>query len=60
VQRLLGHKSLETTQIYTRVSVPDLKKTMQRAHPRVRRAVVPPPALTPDDAALMPGGNRRA
>ena len=60
VQRLLGHKSLETTQIYTRVSVPDLKKTMQRAHPRIRRTVPPPPPLTPNDAALMPGGNRRA
>jgi integrase/recombinase XerD len=60
VQRLLGHKSLTTTQIYTRVSVPDLKKTMQRAHPRIRRTVTPPPPLKPEDAALMPGGNRRA
>ncbi|MGA9450121.1 MAG: tyrosine-type recombinase/integrase [Verrucomicrobiia bacterium] len=60
VQRLLGHKSLETTQIYTRVSVPDLKKTVQRAHPRIRRAVTPPPALTKAAAAQMPGGNRRA
>jgi integrase/recombinase XerD len=60
VQRLLGHKSLDTTQIYTRVSVPDLKRTVQRAHPRVRRTVAPPPSLTRDDAALMPGGNRHA
>ena len=60
VQRLLGHKSLTTTQIYTRVSVPDLKKTMQRAHPRIRRKVAPPAALKPEDAALMPGGNRHA
>jgi len=60
VQRLLGHKSLTTTQIYTRVSVPDLKKTMQRAHPRIRRTVTPPPSLKPEDAALMPGGNRSA
>ena len=60
VQRLLGHKSLTTTQIYTRVSVPDLKKTMQRAHPRIRRKVAPAAALKPEDAALMPGGNRHA
>jgi integrase/recombinase XerD len=60
VQRLLGHKSLDTTQIYTRVSVPDLKKTLRRAHPRVRRTTTPPPSLTRDDAALMPGGNRHA
>jgi integrase/recombinase XerD len=60
VQRLLGHKSLDTTQIYTRVSVPDLKKTLRRAHPRVRRTATPPPSLTRDDAALMPGGNRHA
>jgi integrase/recombinase XerD len=60
VQRLLGHASLETTQIYTRVSVPDLKKTVQRAHPRIRRAVTPPPALTREAAAQMPGGNRSA
>jgi integrase/recombinase XerD len=38
VQRLLGHESLTTTQIYTRVTVPELKKTFQRAHPRGRVA----------------------
>ncbi len=36
VQRLLGHESLTTTQIYTRVTVPELKKTFRRAHPRGR------------------------
>jgi len=40
--------------------VPDLKKTVQRAHPRIRRAVTPPPALTREAAAQMPGGNRSA
>jgi len=40
--------------------VPDLKKTMQRAHPRIRRKVAPAAALKPEDAALMPGGNRHA
>ncbi len=34
VQRLLGHRSLETTQIYTRVALPEVKKTFKRSHPR--------------------------
>ena len=58
VQRLLGHKSLAATQIYTRVSVPDLKKMLIRTHPRARRATTPPPALTREAAAQMPGGLR--
>jgi integrase/recombinase XerD len=36
VQRQLGHKSLRTTQLYTRVAVPDLVAMHQRAHPRSR------------------------
>jgi integrase/recombinase XerD len=34
IQRLLGHKSLESTQIYLRVEVNDLKREMKRCHPR--------------------------
>jgi site-specific recombinase XerD len=46
VQRLLGHKSLTTTQIYTRVGITDLKRTLARAHPRarLRRPALPAPA----------------
>ena len=36
VQRLLGHRSIKTTEIYTRVSIPEIKKTFRRAHPRAR------------------------
>ena len=34
VQQLLGHQSLATTQIYTRVAVPDLVAMIAKAHPR--------------------------
>ena len=36
VQRLLGHRSLETTQRYTRVALPEVKRTYKIAHPRAR------------------------
>jgi hypothetical protein len=59
VQRLLGHKSLKTTEIYTRVSVPDLKKTLQRAHPGARRTATPP-GLSREAAADMHIGHKQA
>jgi integrase/recombinase XerD len=34
IQELLGHASLRTTQIYTKVTVQDLKKVHARCHPR--------------------------
>jgi integrase/recombinase XerD len=36
IQRLLGHKSLDSTQIYLRVEVSDLKKVLKQCHPRER------------------------
>jgi site-specific recombinase XerD len=36
VQRLLGHVLINTTQIYTRVAQPDVKKTHHKTHPRER------------------------
>ncbi|MBD3344898.1 MAG: tyrosine-type recombinase/integrase [Chitinivibrionales bacterium] len=34
VSRMLGHKKLETTQIYTRLAPMDLKRCHSRYHPR--------------------------
>ena len=36
VQALLGHRQLESTAIYTRVEVKDLREVLRRAHPRER------------------------
>lgn len=45
VQRLLGHRSIKTTEIYARVSIPEIKRTFRRAHPRerIRRPASPFP-----------------
>ena len=37
VQALLGHKKLETTALYTRVVVEDLREVLERSHPREER-----------------------
>jgi site-specific recombinase XerD len=36
VQELLGHRSLSSTQIYTRVGITHLKKVYETTHPRAR------------------------
>jgi integrase/recombinase XerD len=36
VQRLLGHRSLDTTAIYTRVSAAEVAATIRRKHPRAK------------------------
>jgi integrase/recombinase XerD len=41
VQQLLGHASLNSTQIYTRVAIPELQATHARKHPRAK---IKPPA----------------
>ncbi|MEN8245398.1 MAG: tyrosine-type recombinase/integrase [Thermodesulfobacteriota bacterium] len=33
IQELLGHESLESTQIYTRVTINDLKAVLSKYHP---------------------------
>lgn len=41
VQAQLGHKMIQSTQLYARVLPTDLKKVHQRTHPRERRRLVP-------------------
>jgi integrase/recombinase XerD len=36
IQAFLGHRSLQTTERYTRVEISDLKEVIRRAHPRGR------------------------
>lgn len=39
IQEILGHASLATTQIYTKVEIADLKKVHRHCHPRERKEV---------------------
>lgn len=43
VQAILGHASIATTQVYTRVAVEDLARVHRRSHPRARLRVVERP-----------------
>lgn len=37
IQKLLGHRRLETTALYTRVEIADLRAAIEKSHPRERR-----------------------
>lgn len=41
VQKLLGHSSLETTALYTKVELSDLRGVLKRSHPRERARARP-------------------
>ena len=56
VQRLLGHRSLRTTQIYARTTISELKATYAKAHPQEltsdQHSQVLQPVLGQDDQSL--------
>ncbi len=37
IQKILGHRDLHTTEIYTKVQTADLRKVLSRSHPRERK-----------------------
>jgi integrase/recombinase XerD len=39
IQEMLGHASLQSTQIYTKVEIADLKRVHARCHPREKEAI---------------------
>lgn len=56
VQELLGHASISTTQVYTRLDFQHLAQAYDAAHPRAKRATTPAPTEAPDspDSPSLP------
>jgi integrase/recombinase XerD len=47
IQELLGHARLDTTQIYTSVSITQLRKVHAKCHPRGKAKYEPPASIAP-------------
>jgi integrase/recombinase XerD len=60
VQELLGHASLATTQVYTKVTQDRLREVYLRAHPRARAIRPDPPVPPPPADASVPAEPRSA
>lgn len=58
-QQLLGHRGLETTAVYTKVTIKDLKEVVAKAHPRERALLALQSSIlhtTSHRRAKRPGG----
>lgn len=60
VQELLGHSSIQTTQVYTRLVITDLKKAHQRTAPSERRKNTEPVRFDASAAKWCDEGNAAA
>ncbi len=63
IQALLGHRSLDATQIYTHVSIAKLRESFERAHPRSGAGESEAPGAPPDSSSeehAPPRSTRRA
>ena len=52
IKELLGHSSISTTERYTKVYPLDIKKIIDKQHPRNRERVMEEPILLPDKRSL--------
>jgi len=53
IQQLLGHEKLETTAIYTEVSIQQLQLVHARCHPAEQHETPTPPLLPPNNGATI-------
>ena len=57
IQQLLGHANLETTAIYTEVTIRQLLEVHARCHPSGRLPILPAQSPRPDEAGLAAEGS---